>query len=78
MLACSLILSWIDYCNAVLHGAPTGTIQKLQRVQNNAAQIVLQVQTEAKGLFAYRHQKPGTVYPTTSDWKPAQTALNEN
>jgi len=28
--------------------------------------------------FAYRHQKPGTVYPTTSDWKPAQTALNEN
>ena len=39
-LACSLILSRIDFCNAVLHGAPTGTIQKLQRVQHNAAQIV--------------------------------------
>jgi len=28
-----------------------------------------------KGLSAYQHQKPGTVYPTTLDWKPAQTAL---
>ena len=41
-LARSLILSRIDYCNAVLHGAPSGTIQKLQRVQNNAARVVLQ------------------------------------
>ena len=27
----------------MLHGAPTGTIQKLQRVQNNATRIVLKV-----------------------------------
>jgi len=39
-LACSLILSRIDYCNAVLLGALSGIIHKLQRVQNNAAKIV--------------------------------------
>ena len=41
-LACSLILSRIDYCNAVPHGAPTYTIRKLHCVKNNAARIVLQ------------------------------------
>jgi len=39
-LACSLILSRIDYCNAVLHGDPSGIIHKLQRVQNNVAKNV--------------------------------------
>jgi len=42
MLACSLIMSRIDYCNVVLHGAPSYSIKTLQRVQNNAALIVFQ------------------------------------
>ena len=60
-LACSLILSRIDYCNAVLHGAPIGTIQKLQQVvQNNAARIVLQAlrRSHAKPLLHQLHWLP--------------------
>ena len=40
-LACSLILTRLDYCNSVLCGAPASSIQVLQRVQSNAARIVL-------------------------------------
>ena len=59
-LACSLILSRIDYCNAVLHGAPSGTIEKLQRVQNNAARVVLQAprRSHANSLVQELHWLP--------------------
>jgi len=59
-LACSRILCRIDYCNVVLHGAPFGTIHKLQRVQNNVTRIVHQAprQSHAYPLLKKLHWLP--------------------
>jgi len=41
-LACSLILSQLDYCNAVLYGCSAHATGQLQHVQNYAAHVVTQ------------------------------------
>ena len=41
LLACSLVLSHLDYANSILSGLPASTIARLQRVQNWAAKMVL-------------------------------------
>ena len=41
-LVCSFVLSRLDYCNATLAGLPATHIARLQRIQNNAARLVLQ------------------------------------
>ena len=39
-LACSLILSKIDYCNALLSNISQANIKRLQKIQNSAAKLV--------------------------------------
>ena len=41
-LVCSFVLSRLDYCGATLAGLPATHIARLQRIQNNAARLVLQ------------------------------------
>jgi len=59
-LTCGLILSRINYCNAVLHVAPSYIIKKLQQVQNNAARIVLEAprRSHASPLLRTLHWLP--------------------
>jgi len=59
-LACSLILTRMDYCNSVLYGTPSSSIQILQRAQNNAARIILQAprRCHARPLLRNLHWLP--------------------
>ena len=40
-LVSSFVLSRLDYCNSLLAGLPENRLDRLQRVQNNAARLVL-------------------------------------
>ena len=59
-LAVSFILSRLDYCNSLLAGLPENQLNKLQRIQNHAARLVLRKPRRegAKSLLRTLHWLP--------------------
>ena len=51
-LAVSFILSRLDFCNSLLAGLPDEKLSKLQRIQNNAARLVLRQPRRASATSA--------------------------
>jgi len=58
--ACSIVGSRLDYCNAMLYGAPAATFDVLQRAQNNLARVTCQrgCRTDARPLLRSLHWLP--------------------
>ena len=59
-VTCSIVASRLDYCNALLSGAPAATFDKLQRAQNNLARVVRQSRgrTDARPQLHSLHWLP--------------------
>ena len=59
-VACSIVGSRLDYCNAILYGTSAATLDVLQRAQNNLARVVCQRggQTDARPLLRSLHWLP--------------------
>ena len=53
-LAVFLILSMLDYCNSFLAGIPDNQLNKLQRIQNHAARLVLRKSRHASSTTLLR------------------------
>lgn len=56
----ALVISRLDYCNALLYGLPDAVINKLQRVMNLAARVTLQIprDSSARQALARLHWLP--------------------
>jgi len=60
IVACSMVFSRLDYCNALLYDTTDKNVKKLQTVQNDLARVVLQAnrQTSAKQSLRTLHWLP--------------------
>ena len=54
-LAVCLILSRLDYCNSLLAGIPDNKLNKLQRIQNHTARLVLRKSMNATARLRTLH-----------------------
>jgi len=66
-LVLALIMSRQDYCNSMLAGLPTSTLQPLERVQNAAARLVF-------GLSRFEHVTPTLIH---LHWLPVSQLQNK-
>ena len=58
-IACSIVASRFDYCNALLYRAPVATIiNKLQRAQDNLARVVCQCRGRSDARPRSLHRLP--------------------
>ncbi len=51
LLVQALVISWLDYCNALLAGLPSSTIKPLQMIQNAVARLVFNEPKRARHTF---------------------------
>ena len=67
-LISSFVLSRLDYCNSLLAGLPESRLDRLRRVQNNAARLVL-------GRRGRDHTKP---LLRSLHWLPVRARIEYN
>ena len=65
-VACSIVSSRLDYCNALYAGMSTDNFKKLQRVQNTLARVILQQRK-------FDHITPSLIH---LHWLPIQQRVN--
>ena len=70
-IAFSIVGSRLDYCNCLLYDMGTGLTNKLQRVQNNLARIVCDVQFKRR-----RGQRSSQELLQELHWLPVASRIN--
>ena len=74
MLVNNLIISHLDYCNALYHGLPHYLLNQLQRVQNTAARLVSCIRKSAHITTAF-NETALFACPTSSKIQNSDTSV---